>query len=86
MWERVANLFKTVVTLSEELKQNREDIKEIRQDLRDLTLIVHRLASDIEHTKELQARERENVMLQLENTFLRFERQVEHRLPPPRDD
>ncbi len=83
MWERVANLLKAVVTLSEELKQNREDIKEIRQDLRDLTIVVHRLASDIEHTKDREASEREKLMLRLENMLLKFSQHVERRLPPP---
>ena len=86
MWERLIDLVKTVVTLAEELKQNREEIKEIRQELRDLTSIVQRLASDIEHTKDREASEREKLILQLQNTLLRFERHIEERLPPPRKE
>ena len=82
MWQTILDTIKMVVTLSEELKTNREEIKEIRQELRQLTGIVQRLAADVEHTKEREANEREKLILQLQNAFLRFER----RLPPPEKD
>jgi ABC-type transporter Mla subunit MlaD len=81
MWRDLFETLKTVITLAEELKANREEIKEIRQELRQLTGIVQRLASDVEHTKDREASEREKLILQLKNTLLLFER----RLPPPKD-
>jgi hypothetical protein len=83
VWERLLDLVKAVITLADELKQNREEIKEIRQELRELAGIVQRLAADIEHTKDREANEREKLILQLKNTLLMFERDVNRRLSPP---
>ena len=81
MWRDLLATLKTVITLAEELKANREEIKEIRQELRQLTGIVQRLAADVEHTKDREEAEREKLILQLKNALLAFER----RLPPPKD-
>lgn len=85
MWDRLAGLAKTLFTISEDLKQNRQDIKELRQDLQQLTIVVQRLAADVEHTKDREANEREKLILQLKNTLLQFERHINGRLPPPKD-
>lgn len=83
MWDRLLDLIKTVVTLSEELRQNREEINDIRQELRDLTAAVVRLQSDTANIKDRETNEREKLVLQLQNTLLRFERHIEGRILPP---
>ncbi len=83
MWTKFYEVVTTVVTLAEDLKQNREEIKEIRQELRDLTAAVVRLQSDLEHTKEREATERKVLSLELQNMLIRFEQHIERRLPPP---
>lgn len=78
MWRDFLATLKTVITLAEELKANREEIKEIRQELRDLVKAVYRLDAEVHALKELEETEREKFKAQLENVLLRFER----RLPP----
>jgi cell division protein ZapA (FtsZ GTPase activity inhibitor) len=73
---------KTIVTLADDLQKYHAEIKEIRQELRDLTIIVHGLAQQIKHSKETTAGERANILLEIENRMLKFER----RLAPPKDD
>ena len=73
---------KTIVTLADDLQKYHAEIKEIRQELRDLTIIVHGLAQQIKHSKETTAGERANILLEIENRMLKFER----RLGPPKDD
>ncbi len=80
MWEKLTNFLMAVVTLSDELKENREEIKEIRQELRDRTAVVQRLAADAATSKEREATERELLLQRVSNALLLFER----RLPPPK--
>jgi hypothetical protein len=72
---------KTIVTLADDLQKYHAEIKEIRQELRDLTIIVHGLAQEIRHSKETTAGERANILLEVENRMLKFER----RLPPAKE-
>ncbi|MDQ3256973.1 MAG: hypothetical protein M3R15_24290 [Acidobacteriota bacterium] len=69
---------KTIVQLADDLQKYHAEIKEIRRELRDLTIIVHGLAQEIKHSKERAAGDRENMLLEVENKMLKFER----RLPP----
>jgi energy-converting hydrogenase A subunit M len=81
MWRDIAATLKAVVTLAEELKQNREEIKELRQDLRDLTQVVAQLHARVEAAESIKATEQENILLRVQNALLLFEK----RLPPPKD-
>ena len=76
MFERFFDLVTSVVTLSKELQQNREEIKEIRKDIQQLTIIVNRLASDMEHNKELEAQKRETLIAELRNALLVFQKRL----------
>lgn len=67
---------KTMVTLANDLQSYHAEIKEIRHELRDLTIIVHGLAQQIKHSKETAASERANLMLEVENQMLKFERRL----------
>jgi hypothetical protein len=44
--------------------------------LRDLTIIVHALAQDNKNTRERNEQERQRLLLELENKFLKFERRL----------
>jgi hypothetical protein len=78
LWRDLAELVQRVLTLGRELEQNRTDIKEIRQELRDLTIIVHALAQDNKNSKEQAAQRHENLLIELENRLLKYDRS----LPP----
>lgn len=74
LWEVVT----TLLTLARDLQQYRQEQKEIRGELRDLTVIVHALAQDIQNFKERDRQRHENLLLEIENRLLKYERA----LPP----
>jgi predicted nucleic acid-binding Zn-ribbon protein len=76
MWKSLCELVRTVLSLGEYVQEDREEIKEIRKDLRDLTLVVERLVAQVEHVGEREQREREMLVLRLENSLLRSPRAV----------
>ena len=78
MLKKLLELASLLATLAQDIKQFRQEQKEIRNELRDLTIIVHALAQDIKNSKEQNAQRHENLLLQLENRLLKFERA----LPP----
>lgn len=72
-------------SLTRDVQQNKTDIKElsdevrdIRQELTRLTLMVERLAVELNHDRQNAQRDHEMQQLRLENILLRFERT----LPP----
>ena len=81
MWRDFLATLKTVITLAEELKANREEIKEIREELREAVKEIYRLQAEVASIKELEQTQRAVLKTQIENILLRFER----RLPPPED-
>lgn len=82
MGTAIWNFIKSIIGMSEDLRRQSVETKEMRQELRDLTIIVHALAQEIRHTKELAAGERVNVLLEVENRLLNFEK----RLPPAKNE
>ncbi len=78
MWKQFFELFRQVLTLTEDTQRNRAEIKELREQQQALTLLVHKLAAKIEHIESEDKHEREKMLLQLQNVLLRFEQ----RLPP----
>jgi hypothetical protein len=80
MLKKLWELATTLLTLARDLQQYRQDQKEIRKELRDLTIIVYALAQDIKNSKEQAAQRHENLLLELENRLLKYEKA----LPPAR--
>ncbi|MCI0523899.1 MAG: hypothetical protein L0Y75_01430 [Acidobacteria bacterium] len=78
MWRQFFELFRQVLTLTEDTQRNRAEIKELREQNQALTIFVHKLASRIEHIESEGKHEREKTLLQLQNALLQFEK----RLPP----
>ncbi len=68
----------SVVLLAHTTQKNTANLSELNEEVRRLSDEVKRLAFEIERLKEVSRYERENLMLQLNNTLLQFER----RLPP----
>jgi hypothetical protein len=66
MWEKLVQAVRDIVFLSEQSRRNTEEIKELRKRIEDLTLLVERLAFEIQRTRENEAHEREKMMLRLE--------------------
>lgn len=61
----------SLLRLAQDVKAHENDIKEIRRELRDLVLIVERLRYETQEVGEREARERQLLMLKLENVLLR---------------
>lgn len=78
MFQKLWELASTLLTLARDLQQYRQDQKEIRKELRDLTIIVHALAQDTKNAKEQLAQRHENLLLEIENRLLKYEKA----LPP----
>jgi chromosome segregation ATPase len=98
VWKQIIDFGRQLFTLTARVQKHEEDIKDLRQGLKEvrdeiretnrkldlLAVVVQRLDLRLDHERETAARDRENLILRLDNTLLRFER----RLPPssPPDD
>ena len=76
MWEKFIQTIRDYVFLSEQTRRNTEEIKEFRKRIEDLTLIVERIAFEVQRTRENEAHEREKLILRLENQFLKTEKKL----------
>jgi|SRR5947209_7787910 len=68
------NSLKSIVLLAGDLKRQDEEIKAMRTELRDLTIIVHALAQDIKNSKGQNEQRHENLLLEIENRLLKYEK------------
>ncbi|MBB4639174.1 hypothetical protein [Longimicrobium terrae] len=71
MWKEVLDTTRTLLRLAEDLRQNREEIREIRRELHDLALAVQRVSLEVAQVREAGEKDREVLVLQLENQILR---------------
>lgn len=74
----IINALKSIVILVEDLKRVDAEVKDIRREMRDLTIIVYALAQDIKNSKEKAEQRHENLLLELENRLLKYDKS----LPP----
>jgi chromosome segregation ATPase len=94
MWKQLLEIAKQVFALTrkaqqhesdiellqQELKEVRQEIQSLRQEMYMLARLFERTTSDNQHHRESMNLEHKNLLLQMENTLLKFER----RLPPTR--
>jgi len=76
MWQKIADMTKTLFNFGETLSQNRADIKDLQREVRQLSTAVQLLAQELHHVRENEAHEREKMALRLENTLLKQGRQL----------
>lgn len=76
MLEKLIQAIKDIVFLSEQSRRNTEEIKELRKRIEDLTILVERLAFEIQRTRENEAHEREKLMLRLEKQPLEKQKRL----------
>ena len=81
VWQSVLKFGKRLVNQLQKFQQHEEDIKKLQQAdkakderIERLTSAVQRLAFELEQDRNLSVRDRENLVLRLENTLLRSER------------
>lgn len=71
MWEKLLGSIKDFVLAGELTRLNTADIRELRKRNEELTLLVERLAFEIQRIRENEAHEREKLLLHLENRSLK---------------
>lgn len=76
MWRDVGGWLWALLTLSHELKQNREDVLKLQSDVERLSRQMERVISDIDHLQAYEKSERINLRLELENRLLQFEQRL----------
>ncbi len=76
MWKKLLDLFRAQVFLARDVQENKEKIAHLRREFDDLTDLVVRLQCEIRSLREEDRHEREKIMLKIENTLLKFERQL----------
>ncbi len=62
MWEKLIQAIKDIVFLSELSRRNSEEIKKLRKRNEELTLLMERLAFEVQRTRENEAHEREKLL------------------------
>lgn len=77
MWKQISGLFLRVVTIAQDTKKNSDHIKEIRQDLKELSELVLSLKYELANVKECNQKDKENVLISVENTLLRFQSNID---------
>ncbi len=76
MWKQFFELFRQVLTITEDTQRNKAEIRELREQLHALTIFVHKLAAKIERVESDDKHEREKMLLQVQNALLQFERRL----------
>lgn len=91
IFAKVVDYVRLLLDYSRQAQKNQREIEELRRQNNDLTDVLHvvydelqQLRDEVRHGRELDARDRDNLLLRLQNEQLRFERNIERRLPPAR--
>ncbi|HEX6040632.1 hypothetical protein [Longimicrobium sp.] len=61
----------TALRLAQDVDRNKKEIEDMRRELHDVTSTVRRLELELRQVSEREERERQLIMLQLENMLLR---------------
>lgn len=64
----------------DEFRQHQENFKALQNEVRQLTLMVHLLGRELQHSREVEKMERQNLRLEIENEMLR---KLSSPPPPP---
>ena len=81
MWKQLVELGKQYISLARKTEQHEADIKAMRQEMKELSEELRALAKTVQqgqweqrHDRDMAARDRENLILRLENYLLRADR------------
>lgn len=76
MLERLYRLANRLLLLTRDTHENKTNLKKLEERLDKLSGVVRDLAYEVRRVRETDAHEREKMALQLENSLLRFEREL----------
>ncbi len=82
MWQHLLKFMRQVFTLMQDVEQLKRDAAEREAKLERLTDVVRQIAYELERDREIERRDRENMLLRLENEMLKFRQS----LPPSTRD
>jgi len=92
MWKRLFEFGKLIASLTQKSREHEADIKQLQQDVKDVRLelravseMLQLLRVEFHNERDVQARDRENLVLRLENTLLKFERRLPSPANPPKE-
>ena len=71
MWKAVYDWARACFGLAEDVREAQDEIKEMRRELRDVTLNLQRCMLEVARLGEREEREREVLILKLENRLLK---------------
>lgn len=78
-WQQLYQYGRQIFALAQKVERHDGEMKQMRQDLDRLTKTVEQIIYEIRRDRDASEKDREILLLRLENQLLRFER----RLPPP---
>ena len=71
MFKEIVQTTANVLRLAQTVQENREELKEVRKEFREVLTAVEGLKVKVEQVDEREERERQMIMLQVENLLLR---------------
>ncbi|MGD9564079.1 MAG: hypothetical protein AB7F88_15290 [Pyrinomonadaceae bacterium] len=80
MWEKFLGAVKDFIIAGELTRRNSDDIRELRRRNEDLSILVERLAFEVQRLRENEAHEREKLLLR----FDAKPKQIRKQLPKKR--
>lgn len=85
MWKRIYDLAKLVLSYGQQLHHHQSSIETLENEMKQVTAAVNQLyfemrslRDEFRHTQSNEQKERENLVLRLENQMLKFERRFPH--------
>ena len=82
MFMQLAEFITSLLFLARDTRENKETLFQLRREMDDLTSMVERLSFEVRHISDREKLEREKLVLQFENAFLRLERRLPPGTPP----
>jgi predicted HicB family RNase H-like nuclease len=76
MLQKLFELFRSLLFLARDVRENRDDIARLKRQVKDLSDELVQMRSDMQRGFENERHEREKFMLRVENALLRFERSL----------
>lgn len=76
MFKKLWELAATLLTLARDLQQYRQEQERLRRDLADVVTLVSLLSQDIKNSKEQSQQRHQNLLLDIENRLLKYERML----------
>lgn len=71
MWDKFLGAVKDFIVAGELTRRNSDEIREVRRRNEELSLLVEKLAFEIQRVRENDSQEREKLLLRVENALLK---------------